>query len=418
MRRWWLLCCLVGLVGTLGADPETVRIVHRFDWRRSVDQKYQGLVHGYLTGSWKILSSDQGGSVVQARYYQASESRRDNMLTEKAIEAERTARFRIDANGRMTDFTGDGVPLYRNFPAPLPTDAGPGSVWTGEGELVGDFLNTGVWTRVPILVEYRWAGDGNYLGTRVIQVTTRYALRYKAGQDAKGDPTLSAIEGSRQGAVSYDPLTKKVVFLRETTAEQYKTTSGSVVGNQGFLVTYYDGVPALGTSELVSSFQKAIDGTGPGVASPPPVPKERPDLEGAPPPQVKLTEAPLIPDVRVEADPRGVKVTLDNLQFIADQAVLLPGETQRLASIVTLLKTVQGRSLLVVGHTAAVGTVESQDKLSVDRALAIVDKLKAAGLPPSSLLYEGRGGREPVAPNDTEANKAKNRRVEIIVLDQ
>jgi OOP family OmpA-OmpF porin len=83
-----------------------------------------------------------------------------------------------------------------------------------------------------------------------------------------------------------------------------------------------------------------------------------------------------------------------------------------------LLKSVPGRTLLVVGHTADVGSPGSQQALSVDRAQAIVDKLKAAGIPPSSLLYEGRGGREPVAPNDTEANKARNRRVEIIVLDQ
>jgi len=122
--------------------------------------------------------------------------------------------------------------------------------------------------------------------------------------------------------------------------------------------------------------------------------------------------------VRVEADPRGVKLTIDNLKFIADQAVLLPGEDRRLAGIVELLSSAGDRTLLVVGHTAAVGSTDSQDKLSVDRALAIVQKLKANGIPASRLLYEGRGGRDPVAPNDTEANKAKNRRVEILILDQ
>lgn len=432
MRNLRNLLLLLLLAAPAFADPnETLRITHRFDWRRSVDQKYQGLVHGYLTGSWKTTaSSNAGWSDVEARYYQASESRRDNVLTEKAIEAERLARFRIDPAGRMTGFVGDGVPLYRNYPAPLPADAGPGTVWTGTGEVVGDFLGTGVWTRVPILVEYRWAGEGSYLGTKVIQVNVQYALRYQAGADPQGDPAIARIEGSRKGAVSYDPGTRKVVFLRETTDERYKSTSGSVVGNQGFLLTYYDGVPALGTSDVVQRFQNAIAGkpSVPATSAPDSPPSALPassgpalDLEQAPPPALRLTDgegAGEIPDVRVEADPRGVKLTLDNLKFVADQATLLPGEAKRLASIVSLLKSVLGRTLLVVGHTADVGSAASQQTLSVDRALAIVEKLKAAGLPPSSLLYEGRGGREPVAPNDTEANKARNRRVEIIVLDQ
>jgi outer membrane protein OmpA-like peptidoglycan-associated protein len=125
-----------------------------------------------------------------------------------------------------------------------------------------------------------------------------------------------------------------------------------------------------------------------------------------------------VPDLRVEADPRGVKLTLENLKFVADQAELLPGEDKRLAAIADLLKTVPNRNLLVVGHTAAVGSVESQDSLSIQRAKSIVDKLKTAGIPAQRLLYEGRGGRDPVAPNETEAGRSQNRRVEILILDQ
>lgn len=428
-RRGFLV--LLGLLSVqgFGESTETVRITHRFDWRRSVDKTYQGLVYGYLSGSWKITANPDGWSDVEVRYYQASESKRNNLLMEKAVEAERSARFRIDPTGRMTAFLGDGVPLYRNFPGPLPADAGPGTTWTGSGELVGDFLGTGSTTRIPLLVEYRWEGDGNYLGTPVIQVSTRYAVRYRAGQDATADSTLIGAEGTRRGMVSYRLTDRKVVFLRETASEDYRSATGSTVHNEGILLTYFEGVPALGTSSLVESFREVLLGKKP--AGPPPAgesagkplvaaPAEPTTL---PPPQTppQTREAPqpgVVEDVRIEADPRGLKLTLDNLKFVADQAVLLPGENARLAAIVGLLKTVPGRTLLVVGHTAAVGTQASQDQLSVERALAIVQKLKEAGIPASGLLYEGRGGREPVAPNDTEANRARNRRVEIIVLDQ
>lgn len=413
---------VLGAFGGLGAAQEgdSVRVTHRFDWRRSVDARYQGLVYGYMTGAWKLVpSATPGWTDVEARYYQASESRRNYALLEKPVEAEKTSRFRIAPDGSMSGFTGDGVPYYRNFPAPLPPEAGPGSVWTGEGELVGDFLGTGTATRIPILIEYRWEGPATYGTTPVINVKTQYALRYRLGRDPQGDPRLSRAEGTHQGAVSYDAESHKVVFVRETVKEQFFTADGRTVANEGFIFTVFEGVPALGTSTMVKAIAQALK-------APAPVPAEVPaPLTSAPPPAQSLEAGAALarlptdaPDVRVEEDPRGVKLTLDNLKFVADQAVLLPGETTRLTAIANLLKTVPERNLLVVGHTAAVGTAESQDKLSVERALSIVEKLKATGIPATRLLYEGRGGREPVAPNTSEVGKAQNRRVEIIILDQ
>ena len=70
-----------------------------------------------------------------------------------------------------------------------------------------------------------------------------------------------------------------------------------------------------------------------------------------------------------------------------------------------------------MGHTARIGTEESQFTLSVERAKTIVDYLTSQGMEAERFLYEGRGGTEPVAPNDIEKNMAKNRRVEIIILE-
>lgn len=389
---------LLGLASALGAQ-DLVRVTHRFDLRRSLDQKYQGLVYGYLTGAWRLTPSATvpGSTEVEARYEIAQESRRNNALLEKPLAGERTSRFTLDAQGRMGPVQGDSVPYYRNFPAPLPPDVGPGSVWTGDGEVVADFLGTGTATRVPLLVEYRYLGSGDFAGTPVVQVKTQYALRYQAGQDRGGDPTLARAVGSRSGVVSYDASSHRVLFLRETTQEQFTSTAGTTLGNEGILLTFYEGVPALGVPQVVENLNKAVAlSAGQGGAR----------LDGQ------------NPDVTIEADPRGVKLTLDNLNFVADQAVLLPGEDQRLARIADLLKTVPGRNLLVIGHTAAIGSQQSQDQLSVDRALSIVAKLKAAGVPAGSFLYSGRGGREPVASNGTEEGRAKNRRVEIVILDQ
>ncbi len=431
MKNLFLVVLVLAATIAAAQDAETVRVTQRFDWRRTVDKTYQGLVYGYLTGAWKMTPS-AAGTDVEARYELASETRRDNTLTEKALDGEKVSRFTISPQGVMSGFTGD-VPYYRNFPAPLPADAGPGSVWTGSGELAWDFLGTGKITRIPILIEYRYAGEGQYLGVPVIQVKTQYAMRYKTGLDPQGDPTLARADGTHIGVISYDKVTRRVLFIRETAQELFTSTSGGTVGNDGILLTFFEGVPELGTTQVVQAFNDALGRPTPSAtpsaapasggalaALPTPVPTPTPDT-GA---QALLSgpgaaKGPNdVPDVTIEADPRGVKLTIDNLNFVADQAVLLPGEDSRLASIAKLLKTVPNRNLLVVGHTAAVGSAESQDKLSLDRALAIVTKLKTQGIPAPRLMYEGKGGREPVAPNDTEAGRAKNRRVEIIVLDQ
>ena len=71
----------------------------------------------------------------------------------------------------------------------------------------------------------------------------------------------------------------------------------------------------------------------------------------------------------------------------------------------------------IVGHTDSSGTDAINTPLSVQRAAHTRDYLVGKGVAAGRFMIEGRGSREPVAPNDTAANKAKNRRVEIYVAE-
>ena len=71
----------------------------------------------------------------------------------------------------------------------------------------------------------------------------------------------------------------------------------------------------------------------------------------------------------------------------------------------------------IVGHTDNTGTDAINNPLSVNRAASVRDYLVTKGVASSRIAIDGRGSREPVAPNDTAANKAKNRRVEIFVAE-
>jgi outer membrane protein OmpA-like peptidoglycan-associated protein len=71
----------------------------------------------------------------------------------------------------------------------------------------------------------------------------------------------------------------------------------------------------------------------------------------------------------------------------------------------------------IVGHTDNTGNDAINDPLSVARANATRDYLVARGVSPQRIATAGRGERQPVASNDSEAGRAQNRRVEIFVAE-
>jgi outer membrane protein OmpA-like peptidoglycan-associated protein len=71
----------------------------------------------------------------------------------------------------------------------------------------------------------------------------------------------------------------------------------------------------------------------------------------------------------------------------------------------------------IIGHTDATGNDAANLALSRDRANATRDYLASRGVQASRMMTDGRGEREPVASNDTDAGRARNRRVEIFVQE-
>lgn len=72
-------------------------------------------------------------------------------------------------------------------------------------------------------------------------------------------------------------------------------------------------------------------------------------------------------------------------------------------------------NLSIKGFTDTTGTEELNMKLSNDRAKTVYDFLQAQGIPASRMKHQGFGPANPVAANDSEANRAMNRRVEVVL---
>jgi len=72
--------------------------------------------------------------------------------------------------------------------------------------------------------------------------------------------------------------------------------------------------------------------------------------------------------------------------------------------------------LEIQGHTDNIGTIEYNQRLSERRAKAVYDALVERGVDPKRLRWRGFGMSQPVAPNDTEEGRAKNRRTQFVIL--
>ena len=72
----------------------------------------------------------------------------------------------------------------------------------------------------------------------------------------------------------------------------------------------------------------------------------------------------------------------------------------------------------IVGHTDSTGSAAVNDPLSVERAAHTRDYLSQRGVSPNRIMIDGRGEREPIASNDSESGRARNRRVEIYVSER
>ena len=114
----------------------------------------------------------------------------------------------------------------------------------------------------------------------------------------------------------------------------------------------------------------------------------------------------------------GTRVRLDNVQFEFDKADLLPGYEKELDRLVDLMTDFPFLRVEIEGHTDDQGTDAYNLKLSNDRAKAVVDHLLKKKVDASRLSWKGYGEGSPLRPNDSEAARAENRRVEFRVIER
>jgi outer membrane protein OmpA-like peptidoglycan-associated protein len=112
----------------------------------------------------------------------------------------------------------------------------------------------------------------------------------------------------------------------------------------------------------------------------------------------------------------GIAVTFpEGILFPFDSATLRPEARDNLRELADSLRDNSQTEVLIVGHTDSKGTGDYNQSLSQRRARSAADYLNAQGVAGSRLRTDGRGENEPIASNDDESGRQRNRRVEVAI---
>lgn len=118
----------------------------------------------------------------------------------------------------------------------------------------------------------------------------------------------------------------------------------------------------------------------------------------------------------IKAD-EGIIVKFDEgILFDFNSTELKQAARSNVAQLVETLNKEPGTEILVIGHTDNVGSLDVNQRISLARANSVKSYAVSQGLNSGRIKTEGKNYSEPIATNDTDAGRAENRRVEIVIV--
>ena len=303
---------------------------------------------------------------------------------------ETTSVFSRKKNGELTISDDIYMPTVRNVPVFPDKKIKVGETWTAKGKEVQDVrkaFNMDKALIFPFEANYTYKEDKTIDGKKLNVIEVNYDFSYEATEDLlKNGQTLASSEGWSKQILYWDNNRG----LLDHYDEEFLIKIGDVYGNL-YVFT------GTAHAELTEFNSVNDDNTA----------KQLQDTFD----KLNLT------DISVKKGDKGLTISLDNIQFEPDSDVLMESEKLKLQKIGDLLKQ-YSNDLLITGHCADRGTAAARQKLSEERAEAVASYLIKLGVRDQYHIFtQGKGSKEPVASNNTEAGRAKNRRVEITIMD-
>ncbi len=394
-----LILILLMVFPVAGAQPVTFQYSHTEgdQWHLTSEVKESVLADGRLLYDTEILNK----IVVEVREGSGAEGRLWNRYHIAEIapgsnvyawSGEFEVEYNRNVQGALSGLPAASVvPTVRNIPVFPAEPVEKGAVWQEKGTEVFD-LEPG--HGIPEIVEIDFTADYQYTGTEivdgrpfeVVEITYHYSWNPDNAMLRRFLPYAVFpwnISGEFEQKILWDSRAGR------NYAEEGRF-SYTYLMNDGHTYTYQ------GTSRGRAVYAEPLDKDL--------LVEEVGELEQE--------------DIRAEVVPDGVKVSLDNINFYPDEAVMLPRQDEKLRGIMEILSRYPSRDIRVVGHTAYIPGLGDGQVLSEQRAETVARYIIDAGVRArENVVIRGMGNREPVADNSTEQGRRQNRRVEIVILE-
>ena len=391
-------------------------MTERSDFSRYENGRYTGHVYREV----RAHLSPQPGGGYRGPFIVLEETLRNELLAARPVDEVVEVALSFGKDGSMLIAEDRGLPQLRGFPAFPATAVVPGSSWTVSAERALDPDNSAVITRVTIFAACVYRGRETYKGREVFRVSAKYASRYRNPQAQSGG--FSGLEGTHDVDILIDAASGLPLLMRDRLDETFTFPDGRTLRHKGFTLIFSEFVAPLDTGGLVAALRGPAPASSMGPDRPL-VPGDDFELEDGTVASPNGTDSGALPPlgpvdgITVAQGERGLVLTLENVRFKPDSDEFLADEAGRLDRIARALASAGKRQILVEGHTADVGRPEAEAALSLRRAKRTVDELVARGLPAALFVYRGLGATDPLVPNTSEENRARNRRVEITILE-
>ncbi|MBW8685807.1 OmpA family protein [Chitinophaga rhizophila] len=199
-------------------------------------------------------------------------------------------------------------------------------------------------------------------------------------------------------------LSASLLFGCKTWQGMDNTKKGAVIGVGGGAATGAIIGKAAGNTALGAIIGAAVGG-GAGVLIGKKMDKQAQEIKNE------------VPNATVERVGEGINVTFaSGVLFGFDKSDLTSQAQQNIKELATILNKYPDTYVRVEGHTDTTGTDAYNMGLSERRANSVATYLKSQGVASNRVQTYWYGARQPLVPNNSDANKAKNRRVEFSIF--
>lgn len=331
-----------------------------------------------------------GSAVIKAYYMTTTNALVDGSKKSLSWQEEETVTMTRKATGQLVVTDQAFMPTVRDVPVFPNKAVKPGDTWTAQGKEIHDLRKTFNMSEpiiIPFTANYTYVGDEVQNGKKfnVIEIKYEFYLKNTRKSIQEGSTYYSSAGFTNQ-KLYWD--SEKGLLDHYT--EEFEIVLKDIYGNEFLFkgtaraeITEYK---SLNSDEMIAELQKTID-----------------DLN--------------LKNVTIKKGKKGLTISIENIQFEPDSPVLMDSEKAKLDKISEIL-TQFPNDLLITGHCADRGTAEARQKLSEQRAETVAEYLKKKGVRDEYHIFtQGKGATEPIATNNTEAGRAKNRRVEITLMD-